>query len=34
MLVDRPDQTEAAKEQILANDRRDPEGPLIAGSPP
>jgi len=30
MFVDRPDQTEAARRQILDNDRRDPQGPLIA----
>ncbi len=30
MFVDRPDQTAAAKRQILANDRSDPQGPLIA----
>ena len=31
MLVDHPDQTELAKQRILANDIADPQGPLIAG---
>jgi predicted exporter len=30
MLADAPEQTELVKQQILANDRKDPQGPLVA----